>query len=824
MKPIVIDDLLGNLGMNRQLLIKKNPKYQEEFAKLDKYYERYEQSPSDSLLRATNNLSVAFMEKIKKENPEMFSVDVEEEVEIKVDDKLSNVKKALDFYIDEGDQDAMDDLFNQAGEKTSKLLLTYEDFKVFNKAIRSKNVLIISHFFDLLERLKIFKEGILARDKEFIKLILAGKNLQLIKQMFDLSEKNGISADVIGSEEFVMAIFELNDEELIKRTLVAIKGHKYAPYIIKKLSKKYDLDAYGVTDEETVKKVKASKAAPDNVDEIVEMLASGLITMDLPLVTKLERKFAIKVLDSSDDIATGGDTYKFVVPTNVAKYFDAKVLSKDTDYTIFQAEKTNFERYFGTSIYELGICWFNMINLISIQDMLAIFYVANISTSLMVDRSNKSLRAEYIEKLKFVIQNPESNKIAGQYFTMKEANLINLRKSGFLDEQYCPTKLLYCAVVLHSFPFPAYTHPFEYIAIKDINSMFQFQTVRGEYGNEAFYTDGDVLFHNFTDLTINKFATALTDISRTTILNLKSTGRSDIKKQNSVINHFIPFIYSVPKSGVTIPTFTLRMLDVPDRKINWGIYELQGINDKVYINSYALSNVIMGLNKKDYNLMTYRGTLSDSIFASPQEGVIVNYDKTYLAIRGIRGNEFLSANFGSNYEKYYEEMFEKNHLSKELLDKLDPDMVKEIYSSANILIDSTETGLQYKSEKQYSPTFEKQVVKPAPQVKKVTVAVPKKDDRVYVNLDFAKKNLDRELISVFEKVQNLRGEQRDEAILDEMYTNGIDRVFPRQLLYLGFGLKEWIKDKPERINFKNKYKLTIPVLLSMAPTYYLEKI
>jgi ribonucleoside-diphosphate reductase beta chain len=37
-------------------------------------------------------------------------------------------------------------------------------------------------------------------------------------------------------------------------------------------------------------------------------------------------------------------------------------------------------------------------------------------------------------------------------------------------------------------------------------------------------------------------------------------------------------------------------------------------------------------------------------------------------------------------------------------------------------------------------------------------------------------------------------------------------------------LKEYITDKPERVNFKNKYKLTIPILLSFEPTYYLEKI
>jgi hypothetical protein len=79
-------------------------------------------------------------------------------------------------------------------------------------------------------------------------------------------------------------------------------------------------------------------------------------------------------------------------------------------------------------------------------------------------------------------------------------------------------------------------------------------------------------------------------------------------------------------------------------------------------------------------------------------------------------------------------------------------------------------------------------------------------------------------LPVFEKVQSLRGEQRDEAILDEMWAQGVERIFPRQLLYMGFDLKEYITDKPERVNFKNKYKLTIPILLSFEPTYYLEKI
>jgi hypothetical protein len=354
--------------------------------------------------------------------------------------------------------------------------------------------------------------------------------------------------------------------------------------------------------------------------------------------------------------------------------------------------------------------------------------------------------------------------------------------------------------------------------------MFQFKTLKGEFGNESFFTDGDVLFHNFSDLGVTNYSTALTDVSRTTILNLKSNGRADITKQSAVINHFIPFIYTVPKSGVVIPTFSIKMLDTEGRRINWGVYELQNNDKKIFVNSYALSNIIMNTSEGFYSIMTYDGVLSDTIFASPKEGVIVKKDNSYVAVRGINANQFLSDNFGKNWEKYYDEMYSKQHLSKEVLNKLDPDMVKAIFESENVLIGSTVTGLEYKLEKKYEPTFQKEAVKPPPQVRKIIVPVAKKDDRIYITPTYAREKLDRVLIPVFDKIQSLRGEQRDEAILDEMYAKGIDRVFPKDLVYMGFGLKEWITDKPERINFKNKYRLVIPVFLSFKPTYYLEKI
>lgn len=806
---INIDDLLRSYGMTRELLIKKNPKYQEQFGKLDKYYEKYKESPSDSILNATNSITIAFMEKLKKENADMFEVkSVDDTEEVKVDNKFSKYKEDLLFFIEQGNQDAIDDLFNAVGEKNIRHLLTFDNLKVIHKALKTKNNLIIIHLIETADKLKIYPDVVMGRDGEILNLIFATKDVNIIMRSVEAIKDNPEAPALFKKNMISQQAIELGDIELVS--------------LVEDIEEKADEEPAG--EKKPKKKATAAIKEQAPLKELVNQITAGQISMDIPLVIRLEKKFAIRVLDTAEEIAAGpSDTYKFITPTSVSRYFDAKVLFKDNDFTIYEATKTDFERQFGCSIYELGICWFNLLNLVSVEDALCLFYIANMSSSLMVDRKNADLRAEYMENLKFAIQHPETNKIADQFFQIKESNLMSLRKSGFLDEQFCPTKLLYCAIVLHSFPFPAYTHPFEFVGIDKLSSMFQFKTVKGEFGNEAFYTDGDVLFHNFIDTNIGKYDTALTDVSRTTILNLKSNGRSDISKKKGVINHFIPFVYSVPKSGVVIPTFSLRMLDVKGRKINWGVYEFTGNDGEFFVNSYALSNILANLKKEDYNLMTYEGTLSDTIFASPNEGVIIQHENTYLAIRGIRGNQFLADNFGKNWKKYYNEMYKKDHLNKEVLSNLDADMVKAIFTSSNNLINSTETGLQYITDKkeappvkQYEPTYQKEVAKPTWQTKK--------DDRVYISPSYAKEQFDGKLLAVFDKVKTLRGEQRDEAILDEMYAMGIERVFPEQLVYMGFGLKEYITDKPERVNFKGKYRLSIPILLSYKPTYYLEKI
>lgn len=819
---IKVDDILKSYGMDRDVLIKKNPSYEEIFLKLDKYYQKYESNPTDSLLNTTNNVSMMFIDKIKKENQEMFEVEEmnPDETKKEVEDKFAKYKEEAEFYIDEGDKTSLDDLFNHVGEKNTKYLLMYEDFKLFYLAVKSKDILIISLFKEIGEKYKMFQDMLLARNGKVLNLIIGLKKPELIKESINAIKDREDVKEIFEKNRIEEQIIELGNDELVDLVDDILE---------KESGEATQQDGETQVEEKEKKTRKYAKALKEQtpLKEIMDMLNSGKIKLDTPLVVKLEEKFSIKVLDTSEDMAIGkNDTYKFVVPTPVANYFDSKILLQDNNFTLYEATKTVFEKQFGLSVYELGICWFNLINLVSIEDLLALFYIGNISTVLMVDRNNQQLRNDYLNNLAYLIKNPEANKIMGRYFQIKEANLKILQKYGFLDENLCPTKLLYAAMVLHSFPFPAFTHPFEFVNIDILSSMFQFQKVRGDFGNETFYTDGDLLYLNYPSNPneSNNYAQSLSDTARTVILNIKSNGRSDIKKENTIINHFIPCIYTVPKSGVSIPTFSIRILDMEKRKINWGVYELSNNGNKVYINSYALSNDLLGQKEKDYTLMQYEGILSDTMFANPTNGVVIKNDNSYLVIRGLVGEDFLSENFGKNWKNYYDQMYGKNHLVDEVLDKLDPDMVKAIYTSSNDLVTSTETGLQYKVQKTYETTYQKEVIKPTPQIKKVVVPVAKKDDRVYISKAFSREKLDRGLWDIFDAVQNLVGEQRDEAILDEMYNRKIDRVFPNQLVYLGFGLKEYVVDKPEKIRFKNKYKLTIPILLSYQPTYYLEKI
>jgi hypothetical protein len=156
-------------------------------------------------------------------------------------------------------------------------------------------------------------------------------------------------------------------------------------------------------------------------------------------------------------------------------------------------------------------------------------------------------------------------------------------------------------------------------------------------------------------------------------------------------------------------------------------------------------------------------------------------------------------------------MFAKDYLTNEVLNKLEPLFVKYLYSTQSLRINYAYPDLLFNKIKKVD----------IPYVPALTIkAAPVVDERIYLSKKDSRDLIDGKLISVFDVVMNIRGEQRDEAILDQMTFFNMDTIRPRQLLYLGFDLEKW-KASSNSIKFKNKYKLRIPNLGSM---YYLEKV
>ncbi len=820
---IKIDDLLGTYNIDRTKFFQKNPAYKADFDKLDAYTKQQQENPTDITAKAINDIVIAYFEKLKKENTDLFTVEVapDSSAEIKInngqDSKFIQQKKDFVFFLQEGNQDGIDDLFTYMDAASIKRLLIYDNFKTFVDVLRTKNSLIIYYIFDSAEKYGILPDAITGRDGIILNLVFATKDSSAIKRAVKaIKEKKNLKkefyiSDVLTKNLAMEQAIETADEDLVA-DMEVIYGV-------------FGLAAEGISKPVAdMTKDKQTLSKENEYKQIIADINSNHIAIDIPLVSKTGKKTSIRILETAEQISSK-NSYRVVCYTNANDLFsDLTLLHSDGEYTIMEKQSTEFERKFGASVYEFGFCWYNILNLLSVDDLIAIMYLANISPALITDRYNPGLRKEYRDKLPQIIQNPDNNKISGRFFQMKESNMKSLQRSGFLDEEFCPTKMLYIALALHAFSFPAYTHPFEFINISSIGSVFQFKTLRGEYGNETFYTDGDSLYHNFVDTGVES-SPATEDVSRSVILNLKSFGRTDLTKNISIVNHFIPLFYTVPKSNTNIPSFSIKMLDVQGRKINWGVYELKGEN-KVFVNSYALDNFLVNIrNNPDYRIFSYEGKLSNSIFSTPEEGIILQYEQKFVAVRGLNARSFLSENFGKNWERYYTEMFDKNILNVEILDNIDSDLVKSIYTSEPNMISSSEPNLMFKTLKKLEETFIEESIKPESViVVKKPAADPikeKEDKRVYISKSLSREQLNAELWPIYDRVVQLTGEERDEAILDEMTVRGIDRIFPDQLVLLGFDLPGWAVTT-KRVKFKNKYQLRIPSLLSW--TYYLEKL
>ena len=796
-----IDDLLAVYDLSREDIIKKDEKYETEFSRIDKYYEKYKANPSEGVKNAINKISFAFLEKIKEENPDLFpeleDKDFSEEVSVNGDKDKD--KSDLIFYIQDGNFDSIDDLFNEKSDAEVKRLLTFDNYKVIKEAVKKRNELILNGLFLKADSIGVLEDIIEYNNGEFLTSVIAIGNIELIKLFSEkLIADPKLAKKIIKNDVYLQTAIESGDNEIIE-TIEAI----YEKAGIKK----------------TIGDAKSIAKEDGFIKNIVDNINAGEVGYDTPFVVNLKEVFKIKVIESQREIADSKNThYHIIAPEGMFKTLEKnhEKIYSNNGISLIKVQITGFERKFGLSRYEMIAAWTNLVNIYSASDIFAVMFIANITNVLMIDRDNAELRAEYRSRLDNSIKYPETNKIGDRYYEVTGSNLKSLQKSGFLDNEFCPTKLFYALVVLHAFPFPAYTHPFEFVSIDSVASLMQFDIIKGEYGNESFYTDGDLLYHNVItkDVEPTKYQDALIDVARNTILNLKSSKGADIEKEIAVISNFIPFFYTIPTSNIEIPSFAVKVLEVSNRKINWGIYEFSSDNYNVFVNSYGIDNYLNSIKKADPKIQIYKGAISESFFSDPKEGVIISHNQEYVVARGLNKISLLSENFGKDWKKYYSQMFEKKHLVNELLNNCSPEFQKLVYTNHEDKVEDTVPKVSFFVKKEY-----KQDVKMDKIVKKQII--PTKDERIYLTENAAQKSLSKDLIPVYMQVKDLTGVVRDEAILDELYRRRIDTIIPGQLLYLGFDLKQWAKSSTT-VLFRNKYRLKIPNSLSFK--YYIEKL
>lgn len=788
---IKIDELLGAYDTSREKLIEKNPEYEKDFQKIELYYKKYQENPSPVVEEKLNQTILGYVEKLKKENPEIFEKQEEPEVETEQEGTYKQMLK--DFYslVELGEVSDLNDFLSKAGDENIKKLFEAQNYKALYSAAVSRNTFMVGYLMEQGERLEILTDMVLARNGVILSNLIAMLDVSIVKQAIEAMKKDPESATAVLKKSLALEQAEETGDEDIADMFEQL------------------YDEFGIPKKKA--KVKEAIKEEKSIKSVIESIRSGEVTLDTVLVAGMEKRMAIGIITTPEQIVAG-DTYQYVAPTQYAKIFNDKVVGQDSDYTRFEAKSTDFEKRFGAAVYEFGFAWFNMLNLPSVNDFIALMYIANIGSEVMVERKDQTLRDEFRSNLSALISFPQNSKIGDKMFQVTQSNVENLQRAGFLDADFCPTKMMYCAVVLHSFSFPAGTHPFELVQIP-MDELFEFNILKGTYYNQVFFTDGDILYHNVATSINAANSMIMVDIARTMTLNLTSTGRADIERSKAEIERFYPIFYSVPKSQVSIPTFSIAMLEVQNRNINWGVYEVKGENGKAtFINSYALSN-FMNLNKgQKMELETYKGSLSSQIFASPAEGIICTQGKKVAAIRGLNKVSFLSENFGQNYKKYYEAMFAKNFLQTQVLDQLEPEFSTAMKATPQMRVTTIHPYLTYTAPK-------KQVATPYVATQTVKAA-PAKDDRIYLTKKDSRDLIDQKYWPVFDVVMNIKGEQRDEAILDQMTFLNLDTIRPKQLLFLGFDLERW-KVSGTTLKFKTKYRLRIP---NLGYTYYLEKI
>lgn len=824
---IDLKETLADYGVTKEQIIAKRPDLIKLFEGVDKFMQVYERNPTEKVELQLNSYVANTIDIIKKQLPDLFSADDEKPLspEEVIESKFNSDKELMKKWIDSGDYGSIEDWFRDEKEESQIRMITYNNFSVFESALKSENELIISFIIDISKMTGVYPEMIVARNGEFLTRLVDLGNADFVSDAVDILKVDKTTAkSILTKSSAIQIAIEKGDKKIIS----LIEG-LYEDVGVNKIVPK---------GEKVVEKLAEVKS-------IIDYIGTHDVSFDNYIVVKKEQYYPFKLIKSiSDCVKDGDDKYQIIhLATDDSHFKDenSKVLFSDKKLTISQYPIADYEKWFSASKYQIISTLVNINNLSSVNDLITMLFIANTEDAkeYMLEMDNAIKRDLYLERLEGIIYFPESNKIGNAWIKYSQHSLENLRNNGFLDDEFCPTKSMYTALALHSFSFPVMTHPFERIDIKP-EKQFTYDIFEGKFRLDKLFTDGEIMLMNYPIMDDGKIKSAMVDSVKSAVLN--ATGSETyagytkgFKKEEARIAGFIPFLYTIPTITDKGHVFHVRMLSYPDRRINWGVYEFRNASHSVFVNSLPISSAIV-MNKESYKSFIYKGKISKQYLSNPSEGVIVEIDNRKTIVRALNWHSLLGLNFGKSYEDYYEKRIKKEHTSN-ISTKVSKDFLSLINSDFSIKADYNYPNINFKSEKDLvkvievvkpTPYVPKPKEKPAPIIKKIPVIkkiikkVYKKDDRVYLTKEESRKELPKLLFGVFDKVSSLRGDERDLAIIPLVYDE-VEAISPYNLVYLGFDIKQYaVTSMQIKITVgEEKYSLRMPSYLSGL--YYITK-
>jgi len=784
-QPLNIYELLDDYGVSVEELAEEDSPYVEKIiAPIDNLLQFYHKNPSAELCREYNELTIDRLGLLKEKFPDKFTE--REKEEISPSSPQAKIREAQDIllmWVGDDDVDSVAQWIEKDSTKEERQrVLTSKNFKVYDETFRSRNMEAAKLLIDEAKAQNFYEEILTSRTGNLFALLVASAAseayTELVSDAVDVLMENPVEAKKIFKKELAyQSAMESGHTEIISILDSAYVGLGMDVPLIKIEEKEED---------------RITLSEISIIGQIKKQINEGTLRFANRIVMdgQLRGEFGI-FEDESLFPQTEKNDYHIYYPKKYEALIDrenAIELFTVGGVEIVRLKLDEFEKFYACTRHQAMNSWINLMGLKNIEDVFAIMFLANISKNLMVDRRNKNLRKEYKGKLKMVMDKSASNRIGDVTFSIKSSHLMRLRTAGFLDDLNCPTQLFYMCVVMHSYRFPLHTHPFEMLSMPDIQKTFTFDIISGEYDKYQVVTDGNILYADAPPHPVltKKTARMLTDTTRTIMMNLTARERSDIEKHDADIDGFMPLIYSVPRAKHPVPSFDVRLMKYPKQEVMWGVYRVSSQNDNLFVNSFPVSNSFFFPTPDEAFL--YSGRLANNLFDSGQ-GVIIKYaEGSMMIVRGFDQEVF----FRHNYNQQYHDKV----LGKQVLEKL--------AASVSVgLMTLVQENISPRSDKMYPdlnrvgakeelevPVDIEKITRKA-KVKTVVKSVAHPDKRTYLGEKEAKELLSDSWLPVYEAVKDLKGVERDRAILSEMKSRNLRAILPSHLIGLGFAFDEW---------------------------------